>query len=230
MNKCLPAIFILTLICSGVKAGKINDKSITNKSIESDFYDGTVGLSDMEGSKKLHLRAGFKFALNLSNTNFNKGFPKPNIPVETVWKTGFSSGAFLEFPIISNVTLQQEYLYTYLRSELLTEETEYHLSYISLPLLLKLEVKSKFTVMAGPQVDVLTHAKEQHNGQYLNITHEVEERQIGAVVGVAYKLSKIFGFEAKFIHGINHVGMRQAGYTREFKLEQIQVGAIVTPF
>lgn len=229
MYSNLLLVLILVLLCFVVNAHGIACKPVTSTALFPDSNNKKdVGLLDAEGRKRLDLViGGLKFSLNISNTNFNKGRPKPAIPVETSWKTGFSGGVFLNIPLISSLSLQQEYLYTYLRSELKSDKVEYHLSYISLPILLNLKIKSRVSVVVGPQVDVLIQAKHHFNGQSSNIIHEVEERQIGVSAGASFKLSKSLHLGAKFIHGINHVGIRQTGNTKEFKLEQVQVGVLV---
>src|SRR5690606_28178183 len=130
----LLVILILVSFHCGVNARAIEKKFNTIVPFLSGYNSRVAVLPAIEESKRLQLPAGLKLSLNLSNTNFNKGYPKPANPVETAWLTGFSGGVFLEFPIFNNLSLQQEYLYTYLRSELKKEEIEYRLGYISLPI------------------------------------------------------------------------------------------------
>ncbi|MFD3002782.1 porin family protein [Pontibacter toksunensis] len=175
-------------------------------------------------------RFGFKSVIGLSNTNFNKGFPKPAVPIETVWKYGYAGGLLLEVPIYKNLHLQQEYLFSSLGGELVNDGVSYRFSYLSLPVLLKYKVLDKFALQAGCQFDLLLQVTKNDADKSINIVHETEVRGFGAVAGVAYKVSETFCLEARYINGINHIGIRIRESTKEFKLEIVQLSFIIMPF
>ncbi|WP_162052650.1 porin family protein [Pontibacter pamirensis] len=176
------------------------------------------------------LRFGFKSGISLSNTNFNKGFPRPTVPVETAWKYGFAGGLLLEVPIYKNLHLQQEYLFSSLGGEVVKERVRYRFSYLSLPVLLKYKVVNKFALLVGSQFDLILQVTESSAGNTKTIVHETEGRSFGAVAGVTYKISDTLSLDARYISGINHIGIRLCEFTKEFKLEIVQLSFVITPF
>ena len=87
---------------------------------------------------------------------------------------------------------QPEYAYSQMSGQVKSSNTVYKLNYFSLPLFLKYQVAEKFSLMAGPQFDLLINAKKTVNGSPANITHDTEERSLAATAGVEYQLIELF--------------------------------------
>ncbi|WP_210519389.1 porin family protein [Hymenobacter terricola] len=173
------------------------------------------------------VRFGAKVGLNVSNTNFNRGVPPPVVPVGTKWKSGIAVGFLVQVPISRAFSLQQEYLFSQMGGEITDSGTEYKFSYLSLPLLLKYGLLSRFAVFAGPQFDFLIQAKQQVSGTSLDITHDTEERSVGATAGVEYYVLKNVSLTGRYMHGLNHIGIGQRSNITEFMYESVQVAAEV---
>ncbi len=103
----------------------------------------------------------------------------------------------------------------------------YKLNYFSMPVLLKYQFTSKIAAMAGPQLDLLINAKKDSSGNSYNITHDTEERNFGLAVGLEFQLLKNFGINARYMHGLNHVGIGQRSNIKEFKYELLQVSGCI---
>lgn len=170
---------------------------------------------------------GVKVGFNYANTNFNQGVPKPVVPVETTWQAGFQAGGLLVVPLPGRLALQQEYLFSQLGGAI-RGGPRYTLRYLSLPLLLSYEVLPRLRLVAGPQFDLLLQARQETGGQTTDITHDTEERSFGAVAGVAVRLGARLHLGARYVQGLNHVGIgqRSAG-VQEFKYEVVQLSADV---
>jgi len=170
---------------------------------------------------------GAKIGLSLSNTDFNRGFPVPAMPVGTTWQPGFTIGFLVQVPVGRGFSLQQEYLFSQLGGKVSATGTTYTLRYLSLPLLLKYGVSPRLAVLAGPQADLLIQANQQVSGTTTDITHDTEERSVGATAGLEYYLLPHLSLMARYVHGLNHIGLGQRSAVTEFKFEAVQLSADV---
>ena len=176
-------------------------------------------------AKGLRVKYGFKIGVNYANLNFNKGYPKPLAPVESSWKKGVILGLLLQVPVYKRFSIQQEYLFAQIRGENKSLEINYLFTYISLPVLLQYKILGGFSLVVGPQFDLLIQAKEQTNSSNSNITHDTEARNIGVTAGLEYGIFKHLNLNARFMHGFNRVGIMQNFSGKEFKYELLQLSA-----
>ncbi|WP_439882593.1 outer membrane beta-barrel protein [Pontibacter sp. MBLB2868] len=176
------------------------------------------------------IRFGIKLGVGSSRTNFNFGYPKPATRIDLVWKPSLSAGMLLEIHIYKKISLQQEYLYTFVGGEVKEDGISYSLGYLSLPVVLQYEVTPKTAVIIGSHLDLLVHASERFNEISTDISHHIEERNISAAVGVRYKLSHNFSLESKYLQSLNHIGIKKDLIEKEFKLELLQLSLIIFPF
>ncbi|WP_181306142.1 porin family protein [Rufibacter sp. XAAS-G3-1] len=166
---------------------------------------------------------GIKAGINYAHMNFDKGFPKPSSPIESSWKLGLLAGFFLEVPLIERLSLQQEYVYTSIRGKVQSTGINYKQSYLSLPFLLKYKILSNLSLVAGPQVELLIEAKQSDNKTFTNTTHDTEERSLGLTAGLEVQIHNNLIIDTRFMHGLNHIGVRQQSSLDEFKYEVVQV-------
>jgi opacity protein-like surface antigen len=183
--------------------------------------------ADAPSGRKLPVRFGLRLGLNHSNTNFNQGEPKPTVPVETTWQTGFLVGALVQVDLANKLALQQEYLLVQQGGKVNNSNTQYRLRYLSLPLLLKYRVVPRLALVAGPQFDLLLDARQETAGQTTGITHDTEERGLGATAGLEVQLWRGLSLSARYLQGLNHVGIGQRSAVQEFKWQSAQVAAEV---
>ncbi|MEI9909151.1 MAG: porin family protein [Bacteroidota bacterium] len=164
-------------------------------------------------------RFGFRAGVNFSHINFAKGVPPPVTPINTNWATGITFGFLMQVHITGDMFFQPEYLYSQTGGEVKDNNTVYKLNYFSLPVLLKYQVHEKFSLLAGPQFDLLIHAKKKVNGNSTDITHDTEERSLTATAGIEYQLLSSLSLCARYMHGLNHIGIGQRSDIQEFKFE-----------
>ena len=170
-------------------------------------------------------RFGLNVGLHYSCMNFNEGVPRPDAHVANTWMTGITVGFMMEVPLINNFSLTPEYAYAQRRGKYERSNTGYSLDYLSMPLLLKYKITPAIAVKAGPQFDLLIHAKQTNSTGDLNITHDTEERNIGAAACIEVRLVKSIFVEARYLHGLSHVGIGQRSGTTEFKYRLVQLDA-----
>jgi Outer membrane protein beta-barrel domain len=168
-------------------------------------------------------RFGISVGTIFSHMDFSKGVPPT--PTHTSWNTGINFGFVMTVPIVSKLSFQPEYLFSQTGGKVKNADTTYKFNYLSLPLFLKLQVHEKFALMAGPQFDILIHAKRNVNGGSSDITHDTEERGIDGVAGIEFRVINSLVISARYIYGFNHIGLGQHSDIQEFKFRGIQLMA-----
>lgn len=196
-------------------------------SLSEDSTHQSIGTNTAAMERKV--RFGVKISGGISNMNFNKGFPKPASPVNASCNASIGGGGLLEVLIYKKLYLQQEYLYVDLGGEPKEQGLKYRLGYLSLPVLFRYQLNRNVAFLAGSQFDLLLYAKERHEGNLTNIIHETEERNIGLVAGLEYKLKEFLYLDARFMHGFNYISIKYGAASREFKWESLQLSAIIRP-
>ena len=177
--------------------------------------------------RRLAVAVGLRLGGTYSNTNFNQGVPKPVVPVETNWRPGVVAGFWVQLSVSKKLVLQQEYLFTQLGGEVAAGGPRYTLRYLSLPLLLKYRVLPHLVLVAGPQADLLIQAKQLLNGQTTDITHDVEERSVGATAGLEVPVGRRLSLSARYLLGLNHIGIGQRSAVQEFRFQSVQAAVAV---
>jgi opacity protein-like surface antigen len=172
-------------------------------------------------------RFGFRAGSNFSHMDFSKGSPPPIVPINTSWQTGVNFGVSVAIPLGENFSLQPEYAYSAMGSEVESDNTRYNLNYLSLPVLLKYNLPGNLSLLGGPQFDLLINAKKTVNGTKVTITHDTEERSIALVGGVEYRVAGPIAVSLRYLHGLNHIGIGQRSAVQEFRFQGVQVFAAV---
>ncbi|MGI4835043.1 MAG: outer membrane beta-barrel protein [Janthinobacterium lividum] len=167
---------------------------------------------------------GMRAALNYANTNFNAGEPPPPAPVATTWRPGYEAGLWVSVALPHRWLVRQEYAFAQLGGEV-TGGPRYTLRYLSLPLLLGYQVLPRVQLLLGPRFDLLIQAQQVAGGQPTDITHDTEERSVGATAGVAVALGRHLGLGARYFQGFNHIGIGQRSAVQEFKFAAVQLAA-----
>jgi hypothetical protein len=147
--------------------------------------------------------------------NWNKGEPPPETHINASWKTGFTFGFQLKVPLAKKLLIHTEYNFSERSGEDQSISTAYTFDYFSLPVLLNYRLAKHLHLIAGPQFEILLSARSSTNGLDSNITHDVEERGVGILVGLEYSISHSFFLSARYLQGLNHVGIGRAD-TKEF--------------
>ncbi|MEJ7679598.1 MAG: porin family protein [Segetibacter sp.] len=180
-------------------------------------------LSFAQTSSSTFKRFGVIVGGNVSNMNFNKGIPPPPVVIKAAWKAAITAGFSLQIPLRNKLSIQTEYLYSQVNAEDKSTEIKYFLNYLSMPVLLKYQLYSNIAVIAGPQAGLLITAKKKSVGTSSNMTHDTEERSFGLAAGLEFKVIKDASLNARYVYGLNHIGIGQRSAVKEFKLEQFQL-------
>jgi hypothetical protein len=190
--------------------------------IISIFYAGSALAQPVSESQFKYF--GFQAGVIISNMNFNLGSTAPDTTVKSVWKPGFTFGFILQIPIIKKFSLQPEYSYTRRYGTYQSIGTDFRLDYFSMPLLLKYLISDRFDLIAGPQFDLLLNAQSTNKGESTDITHIVEERCIGIVVGLEVNIASAFFISGRYFQSLNNIGIWQrSGDVKEFKYQLVSL-------
>lgn len=168
-------------------------------------------------------RFGVAAGVNMSNMNFNKGYPAPPASIKSAWKTGITIGFLMHVPLVEKLSLQPGYYFTQREGADKSTGISYSTQYFSLPLLLRYQISREFVLAAGPQAELLVHATADSGGARRNITHDVEERSIGAAIGCDIYVTKTLFISARYLQGLNHIGIGQRSNVKEFKYEVVNL-------
>jgi hypothetical protein len=176
-----------------------------------------------ENNNSVQKHFGFQAGVNISNMNFNMGEPPPPVHADPSWETGFTFGFQLRIPLTKNLLLQPEYSFSERNGSDKSIGTDYRLNYFSLPVLLNYQLSPQFNLIAGPQFEILIDAKSFENGESNNITHDVEERGIGITGGLEFTVLKSLFLSARYLQGLNHIGIGQRSSVKEFKYQVVNL-------
>jgi Outer membrane protein beta-barrel domain len=168
-------------------------------------------------------RFAFIAGVNICNMNFNKGAPAPAVHDNAAWKPGITLGFLLRVPLAKNFFLQPEYAYTQRNGSDKSLGTDYSLNYLSMPILLNYKITPAIAILAGPQLELLVNAKSNDHTTSTNITHDTEERSIGATAGIEAEIKKRFILSARYLQGLNHIGIGQRSNVKEFEYQAINI-------
>ncbi len=156
---------------------------------------------------------------NASNMNFNKGVPAPATPIDRTWKSGLSLGFLIDVPLAEKLILQPGYYYVQRNGADKSTGLNYFVDYLSLPVLVKYEISPVISILAGPEGSLLISAKQNSGGVKTTITHDFEERSVGATGGIDFLIKNNFFISARLMEGLNHIGIGQRSDVKEFKYE-----------
>ena len=135
---------------------------------------------------------------------------------------GFQVGAFLDFPLSSQIALAPEVLYVQKGAKFTgtfagtTGEVKTKLGYIDVPVLLKFNASPQFNVVVGPQASFLVNHKTTTsvNGTVTatnDETKDLNKSLVGGVIGVGYKVNPNIGLNARYMMDFQEVAKESTG-------------------
>ncbi len=184
------------------------------------FFISLLAITSSTYAQKVAV--GLKGGANF--TNFTGG-DFSSVKKETL--VGFYAGAYLNFGIGKNLSIQPEALISTQGAKITDSAKEnYKLTYITVPVMVKFKTNSGFYVEAGPQVGF--KISESIPNQTIKDFAKGLDLSIGA--GLGYQAPGGFGIGARYMAGLSKVGDFDAstGVNPDFKNSVIQVGISFT--
>lgn len=171
---------------------------------------GFISLSSAQESSTTGARFGVKGGVNFTNLYVD------NVD-DTNMLTSFNAGFFVELPITQGIAIVPELNYSRKGSEvqntILTEtyKSKFKLSYLEMPVLLKLNLVPNFNLHAGPYVAYLLNAKTDvvdENGDRVESfeydTDDFNKLDFGLSAGLGFDFNN-FGIGARYNYGLSEI-------------------------
>ncbi len=171
------------------------------------------------------VRFEFKAGLNLSDIT---GDMVDSFNGRTAFHVGFMAEG-LKCDVFA---LQAEIIYSAQGSDY--EEEEFDLSgtvkldYLNIPIMGKYYVADGFSIQAGPQIGFLLSAKDEYEGEDIDIKDFVKGTDFGVNLGLGYELENGLNFAARYNLGLSNnledEGFESEGAEYKNSVIQISVG------
>ena len=171
---------------------------------------GFISLSSAQESSTTGARFGVKGGVNFTNLYVD------NVD-DTNMLTSFNAGFFVELPITQGIAIVPELNFSRKGSEvqntILTEtyKSKFKLSYLEMPVLLKLNLVPNFNLHAGPYVAYLLNAKTDvvdENGDRVESfeydTDDFNKLDYGLSAGLGFDFNN-FGIGARYNYGLSEI-------------------------
>lgn len=171
---------------------------------------GFISLSNAQESSSTGARFGLKGGVNFTNLYVDD-------VDDTNMLTSFNAGVFVELPITQGVAIVPELNFSRKGSEvqntILTEtyKSKFKLSYLEMPVLLKLNLVPNFNLHAGPYVAYLLNAKTDvvdENGDRVESfeydTDDFNKLDFGLSAGLGFDFNN-FGIGARYNYGLSEI-------------------------
>jgi len=149
---------------------------------------------------------GVKFGLNFANVNNMNSYSGSN-------RLGFNTGLITRIKISKQFKLQPELLYSakgfrytpYSYGGSGGGTGSIRLNYLSLPILGSFSVGQGFSLLFGPEIDMLLHANSVLNKTDFNVSKQFNHFGVGFDLGVSYRVIGGLGVEARYNYGLSNV-------------------------
>ncbi len=150
-------------------------------------------------SVSAQMKIGYKAGVNFSNIKREIGDGYSVLP-------GFNTGVFTNIYFSDKYFLDVELLYSakgYKSKLIPAGTTRNRLDYLSLPVLVGLNVGKKIDFVLGPEINYLTKAVIINKNNRITNTNFYQKFDIGIDAGVGYNLSKKIKLEARYNYGLS---------------------------
>jgi hypothetical protein len=134
------------------------------------------------------------------------------------YNMGYYAGGSIEWDFSKSIGIQPEVLFSQVSSEGLNPNTEAKLNYLSIPLLLRINLGKMFTLNVGPEYSILM---SQDNTIAGNASNAFKDGNFAAVAGIQLNLKSL---RAHLRYNIGLSDINQLGNSDTYKSEQIQLG------
>ena len=179
------------------------------------------------GKKDYGTTGGLLGAANFDN--FNIVGDNPN-DVSYDGKTGWSAGAWVNFPLGNAISLEPQLSYSaYNFSSTYTNSLlpDGRLEYFTLPILFKVHLAKIFAITLGPQFELLTGSDDNTDRREVGDFHDFN---FGVTGGLELFPRSMVTFFGRYTAGLTNVDETTPNFTEEYHINNFQVGVKVRLF
>ena len=148
---------------------------------------------------------GIKAGANYSTLSIKGSRPQFSNPE---YKGGFLAGVFLNIPVSTKFSIQPEGFYSQMGAYLnnnVGQQPTYRLNYFSIPILAKINVTKQFSLLIGPEADVVVGAASVNENTYNNVLTGFKESSFAGIGGIELWPVRWFGITGRYIYGFSDV-------------------------
>jgi hypothetical protein len=146
---------------------------------------------------------GIRLGGNLANTSYKEGSETSS----TDSKFGFQFGGYFDFEMSDMISIAPELVYSQMggKENFQGETYELNLSYISIPVLVKVKFSDIFNFQAGPQLGILTGAKFKFDGISVDAKDGYKSTDFGAALGLGADLPNGLNINLRYYLGLANI-------------------------
>lgn len=145
-------------------------------------------------------KIGLKAGLNIANVSMD-----PEV-IDKGSRLGFHGGLLAHIHLSPQWGIQPEVLYSGQGFEDNTNNTEWKLNYLNIPVMVQYMFDNGFRISAGPQVGFLLDGKIAESGfEDLDIKNDLKKIDAGIGVGLGYLSYSGLGIEGRYNHGLTNI-------------------------
>ena len=142
---------------------------------------------------------GLKAAINSTTNELDPAMPA----LSTHHKSGFAGGLFYNFGIGKRFSIQPEVLYSEMGSDVTfnNQKDDFKITYVSVPILLKVSPTWRLGLFVGPQFDFLVEAEFQDQDKKDNL----KSSDILGTAGIELWITKNIGLYGRYMWGFENI-------------------------
>lgn len=150
---------------------------------------------------------GFKAGVNIATLGSDLS-PKPSSLI------GLHAGLLAHIHLADKFAVQPEVVYSTQGAKNKSDNSELHLGYLNVPVLLQYMFSNGFRLETGPQAGILLSAKEKDNSVSIDIKNDINGFDFGWAAGVGYLSKMGLGADARFNFGLSNINKNNTGKLR----------------
>jgi hypothetical protein len=155
------------------------------------------------GTVQAQVSGGLRLGGNLANTSYKEGSETSS----TDSKFGFQFGGYFDIEMSDMISISPELVYSQMggKESFQGESFELNLSYISIPVLVKVKFSDIFNFQAGPQLGLLTGAKVKFDGVSFDAKDGYKSTDFGAALGIGADLPNGLNINLRYYLGLANI-------------------------
>jgi hypothetical protein len=162
------------------------------------------------------ISGGLKLGMNLANQTISA----EGMTVSPSFRTSIHAGGYITAMISEKFGIQPEILYSGQGAK--NGDFSFKANYISVPVMLRWNFTSLFSIHAGPQLGILMSAKEEFGGESVDVKDDYKSTDIGVAAGVGIDLPMGLNFGFRFAKGMSNIvdsdEYKQKNYALQFSV------------
>ena len=176
------------------------------------------GVSPIYAQFGIGLKAGANFT-----TKSGSGLDLDGFEPDFSNKTGFHGGAYLYYFFGDNVAIQPEVIFSQ-KGATITDIGKSELTYIDIPILLRVHFLKILNIHAGPSINILSGAKLTGDNLDEDIKDSLKNTEWSIAFGAGVNLPLRLQLTARYIQGLTNINDSEAEGELKNRMFQLSLG------